>query len=130
MVTIPDDILLKIAEYICGNNNEIFPYRTGRELSLFFGSVGLPYTHNGSSRKWWTLDVLKQINTNTEGGLPSRELAKVIEYLVAPHNSESQKQQEEQIIIINHLIKQYLLELAFVSPQNQVLLFYNNRETL
>ena len=129
MVKIPDDILLKIAEYICSDTNYPFPYRTGSELSLFFGSVGLRYSHDGSTRKWWTLEVLKQINTITEGGLPSRELTRVIEYLVAPHNSDSQEQQSEQIIQINHLIKQFSLELAYVDLQNNVILFYKNRKT-
>jgi len=129
MVKIHDDILVKIAEYICSDTNYPFPYRTGRELSLFFGSVGLPYSHDGSTRKWWTLEVLKKINTYSEGGLPSRELTRVIEYLVSPHNSDSQEQQSEQIILINHLIKQFNLELAYVNPKNKVMLFYNNRDT-
>ncbi|GAH16443.1 unnamed protein product, partial [marine sediment metagenome] len=89
MVQLPIDILAKIAEYICGDTDYPFPYRKGRKLSLFFGSVGLHYSHDGSTRKWWTLEVLKQINTETEGCLPSKELSRVIEYLVAPHNSDS-----------------------------------------
>ena len=129
MVKLPEDILLKIAEFICGDNSDVFPYRTGRDLSIFFQSVELPYSHNGSTRKWWTLEVLKQINTNIEGGLPSRELARVIEYIVAPHNSDYPDQQLNQIIDINQLIKQFRLGLAFVDEENNVVLFYHNKAT-
>ncbi len=62
MVKLPEDILLKIAELICGDNNDLFPYRTGKDLTIFFRSVELPYKHNASTRKWWTLDILKHIN--------------------------------------------------------------------
>ncbi len=129
MVSISDDILAKIAEYVCGDDNDIFPYRKGRELCLFFRSVGLPYSHDGSTMKWWTLEVLKQINIETEGSLPRKDLSRVIEHFAAPHNSESQDQQKEQIILIKHLIKQSNLEFAYVNPQNKVMLFYNNRKT-
>lgn len=35
MIQIHDDILFKIARYICNNTNYLFPYRIGRELSVF-----------------------------------------------------------------------------------------------
>lgn len=35
MVTIPDDILVKFADYICDDNNDIFPYRTGKRIKSF-----------------------------------------------------------------------------------------------
>ncbi len=130
MVKLPDDILVKIAEYICGDTNKNFPYRTGSDLSLFFGSVGLPYSHDGkTTRKWWVLGVLKQLNDKDKVGLPSEALAKVIEYIVAPHNSESQRQQIEQILVINRLIKQFRLELAIINEERNVLLFYYKKET-
>ena len=129
MVKLPEDILLKIAELICGDNNDLFPYRTGKDLTIFFRSVELPYKHNASTRKWWTLDILKHINIDEEGSLPSKELARVIEYIVAPHNSDNLDQQISQIININHLIKQFRLELAFIDEENNVMLFYHNKVT-
>lgn len=128
MVQILNEILEKIAEYICGDAH-LFPYRTGRELSLFFGDAGLTYSHDGSSRKWWTLEVLNNINTNIEEGLPSIELSRVFECLVAPHNSESENQQREQISTINHLLKQFNLKTGYIDLENNVKLFYKNRRT-
>jgi len=129
MVRILDTILEKIAEYICGDTKYPFPYRTGSQLSIFFGSAGLAYSHDGTSRKMWTLEVLKEINNNTEGGLPSRNLIKVIESLGSPENSETPNQQYEQIITINHLIEQFNLEIGIVDNKKRVKLFYINEIT-
>lgn len=55
--------LESIAEMICGEGGPI--YRTGSDLTRFFHRVGFTnFTHDGSTRKWWTLNVLQQLTEN------------------------------------------------------------------
>ena len=52
-----------LAEFICGDNEPW--YRTGREIPVFFRHAGLDCpNHDGSTRKWWTLDRLETYNRN------------------------------------------------------------------
>jgi len=54
-----------LADMICGNGPEYPMYRKGYELTTFFKNVGFSnFTHDGSTRKWWTLDVLKLLTQN------------------------------------------------------------------
>jgi len=55
--------LESLAEMICGDEGPI--YRTGSELTRFFQRVGFSnFSHDGSTRKWWTLSVLEQLTEN------------------------------------------------------------------
>ena len=64
-----------LADFICGDDETRFPvYRTSSNLTRFFTSVNINAVHDGSTRKWWTLGVLKQL-------APS-ELEKIILRLV------------------------------------------------
>jgi len=55
--------LESLAEIICGDGGPI--YRTGSELTRFFHRVGFSnFSHDGSTRKWWTLSVLEQLTDN------------------------------------------------------------------
>lgn len=67
-----------LAEFICGDKLEIAPqYRTGSELTRFFSNAGLhKHKHDGTTRKWWTLEVLKSLN--------HYELLLVIQRLASP----------------------------------------------
>ena len=54
----------EIADMICGNfdqDESFFVYRSSSYLSEFFEDCDLPYVHNGSTRKWWVADALKEI---------------------------------------------------------------------
>jgi hypothetical protein len=54
-----------LAEMICGDGEDYPLYRTGSELSKFFHRVGFSnFHHDGSTRKWWTLNVLEQLTEN------------------------------------------------------------------
>lgn len=61
-----DGITLEsLAEMICGDNADYPLYRKGHELTSFFQRVGFSnFTHDGSTRKWWTLGVLHQLSEN------------------------------------------------------------------
>ena len=75
----------EIADMICGNESEHFPYRSGTYLSEFFHDCGMQqYVHDGSTRKWWvaeTLDkILKQPSDNPI--LPGKGFQTVIQILM------------------------------------------------
>lgn len=60
-----------LAKMICGDKEagsgrrswgEHFPYRSSSYLTRFFRACDLDYAHDGSTRKWWVLRVLEEIN--------------------------------------------------------------------
>lgn len=67
----------KIAEFICGDNNEKHPiYRSSSYLTRFFQDIGINATHDGSSRNPWTASIISNLNGN--------DLQKVILRLASP----------------------------------------------
>ena len=66
-----------IADLICGDNGPY--YRTGSMLPIFFRNAGLRCpSHDGSTRKWWTLDRLREYNADPQ------KMEKVIQRLADP----------------------------------------------
>lgn len=61
MKSLDDQTLDALAEIICGDAGPL--YRKGWELPVFFKRAGLPCPkHDGSTRKWWVLDRLREYN--------------------------------------------------------------------
>lgn len=51
-----------LADFICGDEPDKYPVRrTSLYLTRFFQSLGINATHDGSTRRWWVLGVLKSI---------------------------------------------------------------------
>lgn len=78
--SLDDSILGGIAEIICGDGTDW--YRKGYELHRFFRNAGLidcP-NHDGSTRKWWTLDRLREYNTPNDMEKILKRLADPREY--------------------------------------------------
>ena len=68
-------VLDSLADFVCGDNADKFPaYRSSSNLTRFFQGIGINANHDGSTRKWWVTEILKQLR-------PS-ELEKVILRLV------------------------------------------------
>jgi hypothetical protein len=61
-IALKEFTLERLAEFICGDDKEFAPiYRSSWYLTRFFESVGLPkFQHDGTTRKWWVFDCLKQ----------------------------------------------------------------------
>ncbi len=60
--TLDPATLDSLADFICGDNDERFPvYRSSSYLTRFFSSAGVDAVHDGTTRKWWTLSVLKRL---------------------------------------------------------------------
>ncbi len=52
-----------LADFICGDETTKYPeYRSSSYLTRFFNNVGIDASHDGSTRKWWVLEMLKQMN--------------------------------------------------------------------
>ena len=81
--------LESLADLICGDNGPL--YRKGYELPKFFQAAGLNcLNHDGSTRKWWTLERLKEYNAQpTEIQKIIARLSDTKEY---PGNSDALKQ--------------------------------------
>jgi hypothetical protein len=84
-----------LADMVCGDKEagtgrhswgEHFPYRSSSYLTRFFRACDLQYSHDGSTRKWWVLGVLEEINKPPVSGaaLPSDALLRVIGELLDP----------------------------------------------
>ena len=78
---VDDQTLEALAELICGDDRETAPlYRSSSNLTRFFESTKLPrFVHDGSTRKWWTLEALRDCTRNELEGVISR-LASPREY--------------------------------------------------
>lgn len=73
-----------LADLICGDH-EGFQYRKGWELAVFFRNAGLLCSdHDGSTRKWWALERLKQYNRVPEA------MEKIIVRLANPKEYDDQ----------------------------------------
>lgn len=75
----------EIADMICGNDSDVFVYRSSTYLSNFFEDCDMEhFVHDGSTRKWWVADVLEEILTlpTDNPALPSSEFQTVIQVLM------------------------------------------------
>lgn len=73
--TLDSTTLDSLADFICGDDVDKFPiYRSSSHLTRFFQNININETHDGSTRKWWVLNILK--------GLTPSDLEKTILRLV------------------------------------------------
>lgn len=56
------DFEMELAEFICGESNNSFPYKTSFFITKFFKDLGFDYTHDSSTRRFWVKDVLLQLS--------------------------------------------------------------------
>jgi len=101
-----------IAQFICGDGDDYPTYRTGSELTRFFQRVGFSnFAHDGSTRKWWTLNVLNQLTGNNLKAVICR-LANPKEYAGSQVQVTKAINKLNQILMIEGL----KIELDGVSP--------------
>jgi hypothetical protein len=58
------DFESELAEFICGEKNNSFPYRSSYFITRFFKDLGFDFTHNGMTRRIWVRDVLLELSLN------------------------------------------------------------------
>lgn len=90
--------LEQISEFICGNDPENHPeYRSGSQLTQFFRNVGLPFTHDGSTRSKWVLEKLNEAN--------KEQLANILKRLVSPKEYAGDKEKINKALkILNKIL--------------------------
>jgi hypothetical protein len=101
------EILDPLADFICGDAKDRFPiYRSSFYLTRFFQNINIDVTHDGSTRKVWVLEVLKQLQ-------PS-DIEKVILRLVDPReykgvndNFKQAVQSMNEILIMENLAVEF-----------------------
>lgn len=119
--------LMKLAEMICGDDPfRSFPYRSSSYLTRFFVDLDLDYVHDGSTRRVWVNDVLKELNDRKalQENMPSAEMKKVIEYLLHPdHFLFNEKvNREKSIESVETCLKTY--ELTIAQQSNGIVKLY------
>ena len=74
-----DRVLEKLAEMVVGDHAD-FPYRSSYYITGFFKRCGLPFVHDGSTRRIWAQERLAELNLGTSQSpdLPSDDLVRVI----------------------------------------------------
>lgn len=104
--------LESIAEMICGDGD--YPvYRKGYELTKFFNRVGFAnFTHDGSTRKWWTLSVLEQLTENNLKAVILR-LADPLEYKGNPEQVRQAIKKLNEILMIEGI----KIEITGIKPE-------------
>jgi len=102
-----------LTDMICGDGEDYPVRRTGSEITRFFQRVGFSnFRHDGSTRKWWTLDVLNQLTENN--------LKAVVLRLADPREYRGNQQQVSQAITkLNEILmlEGMKVELDGVKPQ-------------
>jgi hypothetical protein len=91
-----DRVLEGLAEMIVGDN-PLFPYRSSYFIIQFFRRCGLPYIHDGTTRRFWVKDVLQQLNTiaPTSPDVPSNEIIRIVDELFDPFEFDHAKKNPE-----------------------------------
>ena len=110
--TVDEQALEALAEFICGDDEYTAPvYRSGSMLTRFFQAAGLPrFVHDGSTRKWWTLNALQQCTPD--------ELRKVILRLASPREYRSDAPSTKKAInTLNHIFQLEGLRIDFKNGQ-------------
>lgn len=113
----------KIADIICGDilkskyceddDSDCPFYRKGSEISRFFQNAGLECEpHDGSTRKWWALELLKEYNND------SSEIEKILLRLASPLEYNGKDVTETVIEELNDILfaEGYKIKLNGVAP--------------
>ena len=93
-----------------------FPYRSSSVITRFFQRCDLNYVHDGSTRKWWTKDVLSTLNgePSQSPDLPSSALVRVIAELFDPDDFDRKGESRDDALgELNKLLVRDGLEAYF-----------------
>jgi hypothetical protein len=110
-----DYLLEKLAEMVIGDH-PAFPYRSSYFITRFFNRCALPYVHDGSTRKFWTADRLKELNNapNQSPDLPSDAILRVVDELFdADDFDKAEKSKDSALIELNKVLDKQDLEAYF-----------------
>lgn len=104
--------LNRLADLICGNSDGDphfpFRYRSSSYLSQFFEEADTEYRHDGSTRKWWVVGVLKEILAGPLPGASSvpQAFSSVIARLMEKEETqEGDESREKAMALLNVALK-------------------------
>jgi hypothetical protein len=112
--SMPDEAVLdSLADFICGDEESKYPvYRSSAYLTRFFQALDINAVHDGSTRKWWVLEVLKVLQ-------PS-DLERVILRLVDLKEYRGNREQLKLAVqSMNHILAMDNFKIGFngTAPQ-------------
>lgn len=88
----------KLADMICGDKTgkyqqPNFPYRSSFFLTRFFQDINLPYTHDGTTRKYWVEEMLNKeaATAATNPALPPDSIIIIVQALLDARTFEEEK---------------------------------------
>lgn len=120
---LPERIVEGLAEMVVGDSGA-FPYRSSSAITQFFGRCGFAYVHDGSTRRIWTRDVLRELNLGPAHtpDLPSDALLRVIDEMFDLVDFEKAgKSVQEALDALNKLLSRQGLA-AYVDASGHCLL--------
>jgi hypothetical protein len=90
-----DRTLNQIADMICGNfeaAKSFFVYRSSSYITEFFQDCDTDYRHDGSTRRYWVADTLRQIlaEPHPSPSVPPHTFARVIRTLMDPSDAANE----------------------------------------
>lgn len=91
------DFELKIAEMIDGDN-EKFPYKTSESITKFFKELGYNYVHNGTTRRYWIADRLKECDIEDIHTIITKGLFKKKYFINSDKDIDTAKEEFKNII--------------------------------
>lgn len=114
-----------LAVMICGDGNSTFPYRSSTKITDFFQKLSLNYVHDGTTRRFWVENTLKQLGIKDieriiKRGLFSRRDFKefCLEKSLNFREQYSKAINEFQQFINDSLIENEEMDLAFLLNMN------------
>ena len=97
-------------------DNPAFLYRSSFYITQFFERCGFPFSHDGSTRKWWVADRLKElyVGSGQATDLPSDDIVRVItELFDEDHFDRKENDTNTALIELNKLLGKQNLEAYF-----------------
>lgn len=97
-------------------DNSAFPYRSSFYITKFFERCGFPFSHDGTTRKWWVADRLKELNLGPSQAvdLPADDIVRIVGELFDPDDFDrKQKDKEIALVELNNLLAKQGLEAYF-----------------
>src|SRR6516164_3579319 len=90
-----DRTLNQIADMICGNfeaATSFFVYRSSTYITQFFQDCDTDYRHDGSTRRYWVAETLRQIlaEPHPSSTVPPDTFARVIRRLMDPSDATNE----------------------------------------
>ena len=93
-----------------------FPYRSSSYITRFFARCGFPFVHDGSTRKWWAMERLKELNVgqSQNADLPSDDIICVLDELFDIDDFDrAELSRDDALVALNNVLGRQSLACTF-----------------